>query len=1100
MKKPTNCAVLRRVGYRLFNYVFATAMLLGGIAITQGAAISVGSGGVGPITFTTIADTNGWTTANRLPNSGTAVTTGADLDNAVQTNTSPDIAVTATTAPVNAAVTADSANPPATSGTARWNSAVGAMATRPTGDAYNLLMAQFQNDSGGCINAITITYDMNTYSAATAELPGWHVFYSLTGAAGSWQKIDALSDIVTVGSVNASVTLSSSWNPSAALYLLWADDNGNGVSDPSYTIDNLVIGITPCNVSCVGITNQTGNITVPERGAATFSIMATGSPQTISWYRSDNGGASYTVIPGAISSTYTIPSVVYPGDNGAKFRATVSNSICQATSTAATLTVTPDATPPTALFAVGSSDLTTVTISFSEPVLTTGTPSDFSVYLTGGNPNAGLTTLSVTVSNATNIVLTTDARSQGVNYSVRIQNVTDTATTPNTISPNPTTVPVRSTIFVIDFDNDNVWKYSTQTNLFELDPTWLGAGYDDSGATWLSGPAALGVNTDANLNAVPIRTTTSYAQHSEPQFFRRHFFLPSVTNGVTLSMRFLFEDGGVVWINGQEAGRFNVGPGTLTAATRATANFTEGTATQAPPLGGPVPLPATNLVQGDNVIAVAIIQSGATSSDSILALELAAEIPAFAPPSCPGITANPQNVTFTQCLSNSATFSIMATGVISHYQWFRSDDGGGSYAPISGANSSTYTLNPAGIADSGAKFFGIVTNTYCSVTSTVATLTVIADTNPPAFLYVVGYETPTNIDLTHVTVVFNETIDTNTPLIDVPGNFFITDTNDGSNLAINDAVALVDGTGYIFTTDPRNPDHGYTITAQAFTIADRCAGNQIQNDITTFIYTYTATQLVLTASWQYLDNDVDPGAGWQLPGFNDSGWFSGPGPFDAKRNGNYPTAPSNCRSNTFYMMQGPIPTCIRLESPVTVTNLITANFRTHFNYTGKTNATLLQLSGKFDDGAIVYLNGVEVWRIGMPASGVTRTTFASRNPAVGDADGRDVTLLISSTNLHRGDNLLAVELHQVNLTSSDSTMGLEAITFTLEPAAPVQPPHLTVARSGNTVTVTWVGGGALQRSSNLNSTNNWVTIPGAASPFQTNTVAGGTPLFFQVKQ
>src|SRR5436190_1087097 len=159
---------------RSYLSIYVGIILLCLQAVVHAAAISVGAGGVGPITFATIADTNGWTTISKLPNSGTSFPDGAALDASTQTNTSPYIAVSATSTPVNGAVTADTANPPATSGTARWSSALGALATRPTGNSATLLMGEFQNNSGFCVNAINLSFDMASQSAATAELPGWH--------------------------------------------------------------------------------------------------------------------------------------------------------------------------------------------------------------------------------------------------------------------------------------------------------------------------------------------------------------------------------------------------------------------------------------------------------------------------------------------------------------------------------------------------------------------------------------------------------------------------------------------------------------------------------------------------------------------------------------------------------------------------------------------------------------------------------------------------------------------------------------------------------------------------------------------------------------
>ncbi len=453
---------------------------------------------------------------------------------------------------------------------------------------------------------------------------------------------------------------------------------------------------------------------------------------------------------------------------------------------------------------------------------------------------------------------------------------------------------------------------------------------------------------------------------------------------------------------------------------------------------------------------------------------------------CPGITVNPTSISRQECFDSAATFSITATGAVAGVQWYRQEPGGGGFNPIAGANGNSYTLSSYTVAaDNGAQFQAVVTNSVgCAATSTAATLTVVQDVTPPFPRYAVRYLTPTNITVTNLTIVFNEPISattTNNP--DWYAALILTDTNTATQIEVFSDVNWPNSTTAILHTADLDPTHGYTLTMEL--VNDAC--RELQMPLTTIpVNSFASTPLPLTATWKYLDNDIDPGAGWFAPGFVDSGWSSGTGPFDNKRNGNYPTAPSNCRSNTLYMMQGPVPTCFNLTSPVTGTNLITAYFRAHFNYTGQTNQTLLQLSGKFDDGAIVYLNGREVWRTGVANSGVTHTTLANRT--VGDGDGRDILLLVNSTNLLTGDNVLAVEVHQINLTSSDTTMGLEAHAFTQEQLAgpPVQP-ELSISNNGGVFTVTWDPAvGTLQRSTDISSPANWVTIPGASSPFVTN--------------
>lgn len=97
----------------------------------------------------------------------------------------------------------------------------------------------------------------------------------------------------------------------------------------------------------------------------------------------------------------------------------------------------------------------------------------------------------------------------------------------------------------------------------------------------------------------------------------------------------------------------------------------------------------------------------------------------------------------------------------------------------------------------------------------------------------------------------------------------------------------------------------------------------------------------------------------------------------------------------------------------------TATFRTHFTFDADPAGAELYLQCRVDDGAVVYLGGVEVARLGMPSGAVDATTLAASE--VGDAT--DTYVEIPADALVRGDNVLAVELHQAAADDLDLTFG-----------------------------------------------------------------------------
>jgi hypothetical protein len=73
----------------------------------------------------------------------------------------------------------------------------------------------------------------------------------------------------------------------------------------------------------------------------------------------------------------------------------------------------------------------------------------------------------------------------------------------------------------------------------------------------------------------------------------------------------------------------------------------------------------------------------------------------------------------------------------------------------------------------------------------------------------------------------------------------------------------------------------------------------------------------------------------------------------------------------------------------------------------------------------VYLNGHEVFRSNMPESDVNYTTLASEVVSGADETSNYFEQAVDPTLLVEGTNLLAAEVHQANLTSTDLSFDLE---------------------------------------------------------------------------
>lgn len=152
---------------------------------------------------------------------------------------------------------------------------------------------------------------------------------------------------------------------------------------------------------------------------------------------------------------------------------------------------------------------------------------------------------------------------------------------------------------------DATWRYWQQ----ETDPApgWTDLGYNDS--AWPAGKALLYVENAA----LPAAKNTPLALGQMSYLFRTTFTFEGNTQGASLQLNPIIDDGAVFFLNGIPIFWLGMTPGEIpdrsTAATR-----TVGDAAYE----GPFTLPADGLRQGQNVLAVAVHQANAGSSDIVL--------------------------------------------------------------------------------------------------------------------------------------------------------------------------------------------------------------------------------------------------------------------------------------------------------------------------------------------------------------------------------------------------------------------------------------------------------------------------------------------------
>jgi len=263
------------------------------------------------------------------------------------------------------------------------------------------------------------------------------------------------------------------------------------------------------------------------------------------------------------------------------------------------------------------------------------------------------------------------------------------------------------------------------------------------------------------VRAVPPNTAESYVTLTvgglDPT--KRYVFRGSDTRnggyGTRWSVATISADG---WTDAHING--NGGPGVLTANNFPTSGLTAGQAawnSGANPEGAVVgwndiaPLPdgTFNIVTKQHTGAIPGGTANGPYGYSFGAMMLA-EVEIVAP----AITANPAASTTVE-QNRPFSLSVEATGAPLNYQWYKEGLG-----EIPGATFATYSVAQAAVSDSGA-YYAVVFNSLARQTSTVAQITVFADTAAPTVETIFSYPTVDaggGATLDQIIIEFNEPV------------------------------------------------------------------------------------------------------------------------------------------------------------------------------------------------------------------------------------------------------------------------------------------------------------------------------------------------------
>jgi len=604
---------------------------------------------------------------------------------------------------------------------------------------------------------------------------------------------------------------------------------------------------------------------------------------------------------------------------------------------------------------------------------------------------------------------------------------------------------------LIEFNH--VWKYDLSG--LELGTEWRTNDFDDS--AWPSGPGLLGWEDVNSFNYQPYGWRTGFlpplSQTVTTYYFRTQFTFSGPPESFFLVASNVVDDGCAIWINGRLAGGVRMPP-----------LFTAATFFNGPALEGQLDaVSLTNfLVEGVNQLAVEVHQSSAISADVMFGMKLVGQqnVPL-------AIVEQPKSQTALE--GDSVAFRVIVSGGPVSYRWQK--DG----VNISGISSNlTFSLAQSSMA---GDYRVICSGPINSITSAVARLTVVPDIVGPTFL---SASRDTDFGANSILMMTTDVLNTST--VRNTNNFAVYRVDTGAevvvtNILYSTAIGVLlrirdadpnwlSDVDYVVRVNNLKDIRGNLVVPNTEVPVARYWNTNVISPSTTWSWhaRYSADTSIYQQNWFRAEYVEDP-----------QFWFTGVGPFCG---GALPAPPcgSDCETPIDYQL-----------SPTL--------FRTTFVWPADLGSEgRLLVSGSVDDGMVLYLNGVEVWRTNVfgNASTVAVTNHAF---AVSDSGLCFTEARVPVTSLKPGLNCLAAAVMQPQTANvfdvAFSLVATVQVPMAKLPPSSGAPPTLRVeSLPNNAARISWEGNGfALEYVTNL--TDNaasypagpWIQAPGMSNPY-----------------